>query len=86
MANAICVRTTLESETMRIPELLPFVGKRVQIIVVEEEPGGAERAAGAEALPKRMLGSLRGVLEVPEDFDAPLPEEVRRAFEGETGS
>jgi len=94
MANAICVRTTLESETMRIPELLPFIGKKVQIIVVEEEPvaaesapdTGAERATGPEALPKRTLGSLRGLLKVPDDFDDPLPDELQRAFEGEIGS
>ena len=29
----------------------------------------------------RTLGSDRGVFEVPEDFDAPLPDEVLDAFE-----
>jgi hypothetical protein len=29
---------------MRIPELLPFVGKRVRIIVVEDEPAAANGA------------------------------------------
>lgn len=31
---------------------------------------------------RRALGSLRGRLRVPDDFDAPLPEDVLRAFEG----
>lgn len=31
---------------------------------------------------KRRLGALAGKLRVPEDFDAPLPEEVLDAFEG----
>jgi prevent-host-death family protein len=31
---------------------------------------------------KRHLGILTGKLRVPEDFDAPLPEEVIEAFEG----
>jgi prevent-host-death family protein len=31
---------------------------------------------------KRRLGILAGKLRVPEDFDAPLPEEVIEAFEG----
>lgn len=79
MANAICVRTTVESETMRIPELSPFIGKRVQIIVVEDEPPA--QPAGALM---RTLGSLRGSLKVPDDFDAPLPDELLRAFDGET--
>jgi prevent-host-death family protein len=30
----------------------------------------------------RSLGRDRGLFEVPEDFDAPLPEEVLRDFEG----
>jgi hypothetical protein len=89
MANAICVHTTLESDNLRIPELLPFVGKKVQIIVVEDEPvptaGGREPASavGAEVPPKRTLGALRGRLHVPDDFDDPLPDDLIRAFEGE---
>ena len=31
---------------------------------------------------KRRLGILAGRLRVPEDFDAPLPDEVVEAFEG----
>ena len=31
---------------------------------------------------KRVLGLLAGKLQVPDDFDAPLPEEVLRSFEG----
>jgi hypothetical protein len=91
MANAIWVRTTLESETMRIPELLPFIGKKVQIIVVEDEPlrtdgapdGDAEAKAPSPPARPRTLGSLRGVLAVPDDFDDPLPDELQRAFEAD---
>jgi prevent-host-death family protein len=32
---------------------------------------------------KRRLGVLDGRFRIPEDFNRPLPEEVRRAFEGE---
>ena len=32
--------------------------------------------------PKRILGSLAGRAVIPEDFDAPLPDEVLDAFEG----
>jgi prevent-host-death family protein len=31
---------------------------------------------------KRRLGLLKGKIKVPDDFDAPLPEGVLRAFEG----
>jgi len=92
MAHAISVHTTIESESIRIPELLPFLGKKVQIIVVEEEEPvpvesghdrSAEKADAPDASWKRTLGSLRGLLTVPEDFDEPLPDELQRAFEGE---
>ena len=31
---------------------------------------------------ERVLGRLRGKIVVPDDFDAPLPDEVIAAFEG----
>jgi len=31
---------------------------------------------------KRVLGILRGQFKVPDDFDAPLPEELLELFEG----
>lgn len=34
---------------------------------------------------RRKLGWLKGKLEVPEDFDAPLPDEVIADFEGRDG-
>ena len=34
------------------------------------------------AAKKRKLGILKGKLRAPEDFDAPLPEEVLASFEG----
>jgi prevent-host-death family protein len=36
----------------------------------------------AAAPGRRQLGVLGGKLKVPDDFDAPLPDEVLRAFEG----
>jgi len=34
-----------------------------------------------DARPQRRFGIDRGVFEVPEDFDAPLPKEILDAFE-----
>ena len=34
-----------------------------------------------EAAAERLLGLDKGLFDVPEDFDAPLPEEVQAAFE-----
>jgi antitoxin (DNA-binding transcriptional repressor) of toxin-antitoxin stability system len=36
----------------------------------------------APATPKRRLGLLKGKIKVPDDFDAPLPDEVLSDFEG----
>jgi prevent-host-death family protein len=33
--------------------------------------------------PKRVLGALKGKAVIPEDFDAPLPEDILKLFEGE---
>ena len=39
------------------------------------------RLVPVERRERRVLGQDRGVFEVPDDFDAPLPPEVIRAFE-----
>jgi len=80
MLHAIRVRTRVDSDTLKIPELLPLVGHRVEVIIVDDEPAAPEGTAPR----KPQLGTLRGLVEVPDDFDAPLPEEVLSAFEGDT--
>lgn len=88
MINAIRIRTTIESDNLRIPELAGLIGKRVEILVVEDDAASAvapvpDAASEARASRQRILGSLHGLLHVPDDFDDPLPEDVLRAFEGE---
>lgn len=39
-------------------------------------------AASAEVVPKKRIGILAGKLHVPDDFDAPLPDDVLASFEG----
>ena len=36
---------------------------------------------GKSALKKRQLGRLAGIIMVPDDFDAPLPDDVLNSFE-----
>lgn len=50
--------------------------------------GGYGRAqavlsSAAAASPKKRLGLLEGKLVIPDDFDAPLPQELLAAFEGD---
>ena len=80
MATAIRIHTQVDSDTLRIPELLSMLGKMVEVIVVEDEPAAAQATTSR----KPQLGTLRGLVDVPDDFDAPLPDEVLRAFEGDT--
>ncbi len=49
--------------------------------------GGYGRAEAAltpvkNSLPKKRLGILEGKLTIPDDFDAPLPNDILAAFEG----
>ncbi len=86
MISAIRIRTTIESDRLQIPELSRLIGRRVEILVVEDDVANMGTWQGTGESPKaphRVLGSLRGTLHVPDDFDEPLPEEMQRAFEGE---
>ena len=40
-------------------------------------------AATEPELPKKHIGLLAGKLTIPDDFDAPLPDELLKAFEGD---
>ncbi|MFO1025707.1 MAG: type II toxin-antitoxin system Phd/YefM family antitoxin [Acetobacteraceae bacterium] len=53
--------------------IIAKAGKPVAKLVPLQAPGAA---------PKRQLGVLVGVITVPPDFDAPLPDEILDAFEG----
>jgi prevent-host-death family protein len=35
-----------------------------------------------ETIRKRRLGGLAGKIQIPDDFDAPLPDDILDAFEG----
>ncbi|WP_437752564.1 DUF2281 domain-containing protein [Sorangium sp. So ce1389] len=79
MANVIRIHTQITSDTLHIPELAALVGRNVEVIILEEESAPRSRPTP----PTRKLGALRGLFEVADDFDAPLPEDVLRAFEGD---
>jgi prevent-host-death family protein len=51
-------------------------------IVIARAGVPVARLVPVEERPKRVFGGDRGRFEVPEDFDAPLPEEIVRGFEG----
>jgi hypothetical protein len=72
MANALKFHTVVRGKTLPLPDLASddlssFEGKRVEVIVVEEET-----AAALPPQQPRRFGTLAGQFVVPDDFDAPL--------------
>ena len=64
--NALRIEKRLDSHIL--PELIPLVGKDVEIIVLEKIP--------APPLPRKgpTAGSAKGKVIIAPDFDAPLAE------------
>lgn len=70
-----------KDRTVRLPDDLPE-GDAEIIVLYGPAPPGGERARKA-ALRQAAFGADAGRFTVPDDFDAPLPPEVQRYFEGE---
>ena len=51
-------------------------------IVIARGNRPVARLVPIEAQRQRRLGTDRGLFRIPDDFDAPLPDEVIRDFEG----
>ncbi len=52
------------------------------LVIVEFDQPIAELRPIAHSKPLRPFGLCAGEFTVPDDFDAPLPEDLLRAFEG----
>lgn len=76
MAKALKFHAVVRGKTLPLPDLGAFEGKRVEVILVEDE---AEERAAPQG---RRFGTLRGQFVVPDDFDAPLSDDVLSGFEG----
>ncbi len=82
MANLLRFHAVVSGRSLASPDLGAFEGKRVEVIVLEEEePANAPPLAH---LPKRQLGFLRGQLIVPDDFDEALPADIQKYFDGDS--
>ena len=77
MAKALKFHAVVAGKTLSLPDLSDFEGKRVEVIVVEDE--GSERPVRAHA---RRFGTMAGEIEIAPDFDAPLPDDVQAGFDG----
>ena len=69
--NAIRISRRLDSHVIDLPELAPLVGRRVEIIVLEEEPDAVEPPPPVEG---SAFGCAKGEVWMAPDFDE-TPEE-----------
>jgi prevent-host-death family protein len=74
-------RVTVHEAKTHLSRLLRRVEAGEEIIIVRGTVPVARLVPSAPPADRR-LGRDAGVFEVPEDFDAPLPDEVLEAFEG----
>ena len=76
MAQPFKIHAVVSGKTLTLSDLEAFDGKRVEVTVAEAEES-------TETAPvQRELGLLRGKMWVAEDFDAPLPDELQKYFDG----
>jgi hypothetical protein len=83
MAEALRFRTVVSGKTLTISDLGRFEGKRVEVIVLDDDPTDTATLGSARSQPKRRFGTMAGQIKIADDFDAPLPPDIERAFEGD---
>ncbi|MEM7582274.1 MAG: type II toxin-antitoxin system Phd/YefM family antitoxin [Acidobacteriota bacterium] len=64
-----------------LSRLLIRVAEGEEIVIAKSGKPVARLVAVEQSAKRRVLGQDRGLFEVPEDFDDPLPEEVLASFE-----
>jgi len=66
----------------QLSRLVEEAAKGEEIVIAKAGKPVARLVSLAEGRPKRRLGGLAGKVRIPEDFDAPLPDDILDAFEG----
>ncbi len=66
----------------RLSKLVERVEAGEEVVIARAGKPAAKLVPLAKARGRRQLGLLDGKFKIPEDFNAPLPESVLRAFEG----
>ncbi len=66
----------------QLSRLVEDAARGEEIIIAKAGKPVARLAPLADPRPKRRLGGLAGKIKIPDDFDAPLPDDILDAFEG----
>ena len=64
-----------------LSRLLAEVARGEEVIIARAGTPVARLTAFTASKPRRRLGRDQGLFEVPDDFDAPLPDDVLASFE-----
>ncbi len=80
MANALCFKLHVDTDTVTLHDLGAYVGKTVTVFVVANDDTPATPTPTRKTLPL-PFGIDRGKIAVGPDFDT-LPEDLQAAFEG----
>ena len=64
----------------KLSELLKKVEAGEEVVIARAGKPVARLVPASVVTVKRLLGSARGLMTVPDDFNDPLPEEVLREF------
>jgi prevent-host-death family protein len=75
-------KVNVQEAKSQFSQLLRRVAAGEEITIVNRGVAVARLAPVTEEQAGRKLGMFRGQMRIPEDFDAPLPEHVLKAFEG----
>jgi hypothetical protein len=74
--QALKLHLTVDDAVVRVlPALSALLGQHIELIALGEERQPSRRAP--------VPGALAGKIALKEDFDAPLPDDIRRSFEGD---
>ncbi len=66
-----------------LSRLLEYVSTGAEVTIAKAGRPVARLVPIGETRRRRTFGVLRGKISIADDFDAPLPDEILRAFEGD---
>jgi prevent-host-death family protein len=79
----VMIRVNIYDAKARLSEYLARAEAGETVVICRRNIPVAElRGVARSSAQKRPVGLAKGLFEVPDDFDAPLPSEVLEAFEG----
>ena len=66
-----------------LSKLLEDVAKGEEVTIAKAGTPVARLVPASGGTPRRVPGFLRGKIRIADDFDAPLPDDIQAAFEGD---